>query len=102
MLPTTPTDLHFRPPLDRAGELEWNTFDGILQQVRDPAKQVLAVDFCTQSEAGSLLDASAHLYRTATRRVGRNRKCLRICEATAGSRRAVTAWQHDPPHLLRS
>ena len=63
MLPTTPTDLHFRPPLDRVGELEWNTFDGILQQVRDPAKQVLAVDFCTRSEAGSLLDASSHLYR---------------------------------------
>ena len=52
-------------------------------------------------QAGSLLDASAHLYRTATRRVGRNRKCQGICETTAGWRRATTAWRHDPPHLLR-
>ncbi|MBK6469372.1 MAG: cyclic nucleotide-binding domain-containing protein [Betaproteobacteria bacterium] len=35
------TDLHFNPPLERVGMLQWNKFDGIVAQGREHALQVL-------------------------------------------------------------
>ena len=35
------TDLHFNPPLERVGMLEWDRFDSIVQQGREHALQVL-------------------------------------------------------------
>lgn len=35
------TDLHFNPPLERVGMLQWNKFDSIVEQGRDHAQQVL-------------------------------------------------------------
>jgi len=35
------TDLHFNPPLERVGMLQWDKFDSIVQQGRDHALQVL-------------------------------------------------------------
>jgi NTE family protein len=36
------TDVHFNPPLDRVGLLEWGRFDSIAQQGYDHAREVLA------------------------------------------------------------
>ncbi len=36
------TDLHFNPPLDRVGMLQWNKFDSIVEQGRSHAAAVLA------------------------------------------------------------
>lgn len=36
------TDLHFNPPLERVGMLQWDKFDGIVAQGREHALQVLA------------------------------------------------------------
>lgn len=35
------TDLHFNPPLERVGMLQWNKFDSIVEQGREHALQVL-------------------------------------------------------------
>lgn len=35
------TDLHFNPPLDRVGMLQWNRFDQIVAQGREHALQVM-------------------------------------------------------------
>ncbi|MCY7314835.1 MAG: patatin-like phospholipase family protein [Rubrivivax sp.] len=36
------TDLHFNPPLERVGMLQWNKFDSIVEQGRSHARAVLA------------------------------------------------------------
>ena len=35
------TDLHFNPPLERVGMLQWDKFDGIVEQGREHALHVL-------------------------------------------------------------
>ena len=97
--------------------LEWNTFDGILQQGRDPAQQVLAARLQhpqpgsqaarqpgsqAARQAGSLLYASARRHRHGNAVCGPQPQ---VPEDLRGHRwfgAAATAVRHGLPHLLRS
>ena len=82
--------------------LEWNTFDGILQQVLAARLQHPQPGSQAARQAGSLLYASARRHRHGNAVCGPQPQ---VPEDLRGHRwfgAAATAVRHGLPHLLRS